>query len=177
MLKCKGISTAFMLQDNSLKQVCESVYLVVILINNQASTSDVERSKLIFFKQQNSVNIKFSCVVTKVLIYLFRMHEMSFYDIETWFLNLHTKYWTLNQLHIIKQLNASVVVIPLKTVMNVVSTLDYKLSSTFLQGILFYLLKGVSTQKAHVLSPIGITWDIVLCSNIAMRDSLTKTIN
>ena len=51
----------------------------------------MERSKRTFFKQHISKYQKFSYVDTNVLLYLFRIHAMSFYDIETWFIKLHKK--------------------------------------------------------------------------------------
>ena len=89
--KSRKISTNLVLQGQSLKQVSECTYLGVVLMDNLACTSDMERSKRTFFKQHNSIYQKFSYVDTNVLLYLFRMHAMSFYGIETWFMKLSKK--------------------------------------------------------------------------------------
>ena len=51
----------------------------------------VKRSSLkrTFFKQHNLIYQKFGCVDTNALLYLFRVHAMSMYDIESWFFKLH----------------------------------------------------------------------------------------
>jgi len=89
--KIRRISTNLLLQGQPLKQVNECAYLGVVLIDNLACTSDMERSKRTLFKQHNSIYQKFRFVDTNVLLYLFRMHAMSFYGIETWFMKLHKK--------------------------------------------------------------------------------------
>ena len=85
--RSKSISTVMMLQAHPLKQVSEFVYLGVVLMDNLVCTSDLERSKHIFFKQHNSIYKKNTFTVTNVLLYIFRIHALSFYSKETLFLN------------------------------------------------------------------------------------------
>ena len=78
--------------DNQiLKSVTECKYLVVALSDNLTCTKDIERAKKSFFKQFFSLNNKFYCMDQKVLISLIKLHAMSFYGVETWFIKLHTK--------------------------------------------------------------------------------------
>ena len=52
---------------------------------------DVERAKLAFFKQFNSINHKFSFVDKIILLHIFRLHAMWFYGAETWYIKLNKK--------------------------------------------------------------------------------------
>ena len=76
-------------QDHTSRQVRECVYLGVVLMDNLACTSDVERWKRTLFDEQNSVYQKISYVDTYVLLYLFRVHAITFYGIESCFLKSH----------------------------------------------------------------------------------------
>ena len=61
-------------------------------MENMSCTSDVERSKRSFFKQNYLIYQKISYDGANILLHLFRIHAMPFYGIETWFLKLHNKY-------------------------------------------------------------------------------------
>ena len=52
---------------------------------------DVERAKLAFFKQFNSIYHNFRFVYKNVLLLLFRVHAMSVYGAETWCTELNKK--------------------------------------------------------------------------------------
>ena len=89
--KSRRNPTNWLLQDHPLKNVSKCVYVGVVLKDNLARTSDMERSKRTFFKQHISTYQNFSYVDTNIMLYLFRMHAMSFYGIETLFKKLHKK--------------------------------------------------------------------------------------
>ena len=88
-----------MKNDNQvLKTVTECLYIGVVLSDALSCTKHVERRKTSSFKQLYSFYNIFYCMGQKILIYLFKLHDMSFYGVETWFMNLHTKY--LNKISI-----------------------------------------------------------------------------
>ena len=74
-----------------LNTVIECKYLGVVLSDGLTCTRDVERAKVSFFNQFYSLYNKFYCMDQKLLIYLFKLHAMSFYGVEAWFMKLHTK--------------------------------------------------------------------------------------
>ena len=71
-----------------LKTVAECKYSGAVLTDDLSFTKDVERVKVSFFKQYSSLYNKFSCTDQEILIYLFQLHPMSFYGVETWFMKL-----------------------------------------------------------------------------------------
>ena len=58
---------------------------------NFSCTKDVEREKARFSKQFYSLHKNFHCMDQKVLIHLFKLHTMSFYGVQTWFMKLQTE--------------------------------------------------------------------------------------
>ena len=61
----------------------ETTYFGVVLTDDLSYAKDVERVKLAFFKQFNSIYHKLKFVDKDVLLHLFRLHPMSFYGAET----------------------------------------------------------------------------------------------
>ena len=55
-------------------------------------TKYVEGAKTNFFKPFYSPYSNFYSSDQKVLIHLFKLHVLSLYDVETWFMKLHRKY-------------------------------------------------------------------------------------
>ena len=70
----------------------EIIFLGVVSTNDLSCAKDVERAKLYFFKQFNSICHKFNSVDKNVLLHLFWLHAMSFYGAETWYIKLNKKY-------------------------------------------------------------------------------------
>ena len=62
----------------------ETTYLGEVLPGELSCAKDVERAKLAFFKQFNFLYHKVSFVDKNILLYLFRLHAMSFYSAGTW---------------------------------------------------------------------------------------------
>ena len=89
--KCKKAVSNLTLNNEPLKTVTECKYLGVVLADDLSCTKDVERAKMSFFKQFNSLYCKFSCMDQKVLLHLFKMHAMCFYGVESWFIKLYKK--------------------------------------------------------------------------------------
>ena len=69
-----------------MKRISEFVYVGVVLMDNLACNSVMERSKRTFLNEHNSIYQKFSNVDTNIRLYLFKMHAMSFDGIKTWFM-------------------------------------------------------------------------------------------
>ena len=76
------------MNNQPLRQVMDTTYLGVVLTDDLSCAKDVERAKLAFFKQFNSIYHKFSFVNKNVLLHIFQLHAMSFYVAETWYINL-----------------------------------------------------------------------------------------
>ena len=87
----KKVLTSLTMNNQPLRQVMDTTYLGVVLSDDLSCAKDVERAKLAFFKQFNSIYHKFSFVDKNVLLHLFRLHAMSFYGAETWYINLNKK--------------------------------------------------------------------------------------
>ena len=66
----------------------ETVYLGAVLTDDLSCDKDFERAKLAFFKQFNSIYHKFSFFGRNVLLHLYRLHAMSFYGAEIWYIKL-----------------------------------------------------------------------------------------
>ena len=79
------------MNNQPLRQVMETTYLGAVLTDDLSCANDVKRTKLAFFKQFNSIYHKFSFVDKNVLLHLFRLHAMSFYGAETWYIKLNKK--------------------------------------------------------------------------------------
>ena len=56
----------------------ETTYLGVVLTDDLSCTKDVERAKLAFFEQCNSITHKFSFFDKHVKLHVFRLDAMSF---------------------------------------------------------------------------------------------------
>ena len=97
--KKRKIDSDVKIDNQMLKTVTECKYLGVVLSDDLSCTKDVERAKACFFKQFYSLHNKFHCMDQKVLIHLFKLHAMSFYGVEIWFMKLHTK--DLNNISIV----------------------------------------------------------------------------
>ena len=63
-----------------------------MLTDDRSCAKDVEGAKLAFFKKFNSIYHSFSFVDKNVLLHFFRLHAMSFYGAETWYIKLNKKY-------------------------------------------------------------------------------------
>ena len=73
----KRVPTRFTLNSLPLRQVTECTYLGVVLSDDLSCTKDVERAKLAFFEQFNSLYQKFSFANKDVLIHLFKHLVMT----------------------------------------------------------------------------------------------------
>ena len=60
------------MKNQQMRQVTETTYLGVELTDDLFCATDVERAKLVFSKQFNSIYQHFSFVVENVLLHLFR---------------------------------------------------------------------------------------------------------
>ena len=87
----RDIKANLTLQGLPLRPAHDCTYLGVVLQDDMACTKDAERAVKAFFRQYNSLYHKFSFVDTDVLIHLFKLHAMSFYGTETWFMKLYKK--------------------------------------------------------------------------------------
>ena len=85
------VPTSLTMNNQQLRQVMENTYLGVVLTDDLSCVRDVERAKLAFFKQFNSIYHKINFVDKNVLLHLFQLHTMSFYGVETWFIRLNEK--------------------------------------------------------------------------------------
>ena len=66
--------------------------VIYFLTDYLSFDKDVGRAKLDFFKQFNSIQHKLSIFDKEVLLHLFRLHTLSFYSAETWYMKLNKKY-------------------------------------------------------------------------------------
>ena len=69
----------------------ETTYSGVVLTDDLSCVKDIERAKLAYFKQFSSKYHKFRFVDKNILLHLFRLHAMSFYGAETWYIKLNKK--------------------------------------------------------------------------------------
>ena len=76
---------------NALTSKLSTLSLQVVLTDDLSCAKDDERVKLAFFKCFNSIYHKFSFVDKNVLLHLSRLHAMSFYGAETWYIILNKK--------------------------------------------------------------------------------------
>ena len=67
----KNVLTSLTMNNQPLRQVMDTTYLGVVLSDDLSCAKDVERAKLAFFKQFNSIYHKFSFVDKNVLLNLF----------------------------------------------------------------------------------------------------------
>ena len=80
----KNVLTSFTMNNQPLRRVMDTTYLGVVLNDDLSCAKDVERAKLAFFKQFNSIYHKCSFVEKQVLVHLFQLHAMLFNGAETW---------------------------------------------------------------------------------------------
>ena len=69
----------------------ETTYLGVVLTDGISCAKDVERAKLAFFIEFNSIYHNFIFVDKNFLPHLFRLHAMWFYGAETWYIKHNKK--------------------------------------------------------------------------------------
>ena len=74
-----------------LSVVTESKYIGFVPTDDLSCSKDVEREKVILFKQFYSLFNKLFCTDWKVLTHLLKLSAMIFYDVETWFMKLLIK--------------------------------------------------------------------------------------
>ena len=70
----------------------EATYLGVVLTDGLFCAKGVERAKMALFEQFKSIYHKFNFSDKNVVLHLFRLHAMSFYDAEIWCMKLDKKY-------------------------------------------------------------------------------------
>ena len=87
----KKVLISLTMNNQPLRQVMETTHLGVVLTDDLSSAKDVVRAKLAFVKQFSSMYHKIRFVDKNELLHLFRLHAMSFYGAETWYINLNKK--------------------------------------------------------------------------------------
>ena len=90
------------MKNQSLREVVETTYLGVVLTDDISCAKIADRAKLAFIEKIKSIYHEPCFVDRIVLLYLFRLHAMSFYGAGTWYIKFNKKYLKKIQYLIIK---------------------------------------------------------------------------
>ena len=127
----------------------DTTYLGVVVSDDLSCAKDVERAKLAFFKQFNSIYNKFSFVDKNVLLHIFQLHAMSFYGAEAWYIKLNKKTLKTFPYRIIQLSNVSVEETHMIVILSVLRKSIYLISSIFCLGNKSNLASDYFILEAH----------------------------